>query len=170
METREEKKRTDKFAAVREIWDKLISNCTAHYSPGEHITINEQLLGFSGRCPFRIYIVNKPAKYGIKLIMVCDAKTSYMLNTLPYLGKYTQPPHGMALGHYVTTKLVVLYANSKRIITGDNWFGSVPLVNDLLDNYNLTYVGTVQANKAQITPEMIDKKRFTNGQSAFLFD
>ncbi|XP_066969259.1 piggyBac transposable element-derived protein 4-like [Macrobrachium rosenbergii] len=156
METRKDRKRTDKFAAMREIWDKLISNCTTRYSPGEHTTIDEQLLGFRGRCPFRIYIANKPAKYGIKLIMVCDAKTNYMLNALPYPGKHTQP-HGRALAHYVTTKLVALYASSKRNITGDNWFTSVPLVNDLLDNYNLTYVGTVRANKAQMPPEMIDK-------------
>ena len=124
METREERKRTDKFAAIREIWDMLINNCTSRYCPGENLTIDEQLLGFRGRCPFRIYIANKPAKYGIKLIMVCDSRTNYKLNAMPYLGKHTQPPHGMSLGQYVTTKLVAPYANNKRNVTGDN--GSRP--------------------------------------------
>lgn len=170
METREERKSTDKFAAIREIFDMFINNCTSRYCPGENLTIDEQLLAFRGRCPFRMYIANKPAKYGIKLIMVCDSETSYMLNAMPYLGKHTQPPHGMSLGQYVTTKLVAPYANTKRNITGDNWFTSIPLTTDLLDNYGLTYVGTVRANKKEIPPEMIDKSLFKHGQSAFLFD
>ena len=47
---------------------------------------------------FRVYIANKPAKYGIKLIMVCDAKFYYMANAMPYLGKHTQPPCRVSLG------------------------------------------------------------------------
>ena len=169
-ETREERKRTDKFAAIREIFDMFINNCTSRYCPGENLTIDEQLIGFRGRCPFRMYIANKPAKYGLKLIMVCDSETSYMLNAMPYLGKHTQPPQGIPLGQYVTTKLVAPYANTNRNITGDNWFTSIPLTTDLLDNYGLTYIGTVRANKKEIPPEMTDKSLFKHGQSAFLFD
>lgn len=66
-----------------------------------------------------------------------------MLIALPYLGKHTEPPHGVSPGHHITTQLVTPYANTKRNATGDIWFKSVPLINDLLVNYGLTYVGTV---------------------------
>lgn len=171
MDTREERKKTDRFASIREIWDRFISNCTARYSPGENITISKQLLSFRASCLFRMYITNKPAKYGIKLIMVCDAKSHYMLNAVPYLGKHTQPPHGISLGHHVTTKLITPYANTKRYITGDRQLVYVcSTCKDLLENYSLTYVGTVRGNKIEIPPQMIDKSRFASGQSAFVFD
>ena len=40
----------------------------------------------SGRVGFRIYIKNKPNKYGIKLYILCDAATGYMQNCDVYKG------------------------------------------------------------------------------------
>ncbi|KAG5897992.1 hypothetical protein JTB14_007937 [Gonioctena quinquepunctata] len=31
--------------------------------PGSHMTVDEQLLGFSGRAPLRVYMKSKPDKY-----------------------------------------------------------------------------------------------------------
>ncbi|XP_066984701.1 piggyBac transposable element-derived protein 4-like [Macrobrachium rosenbergii] len=90
--TREQRKENDKFAPIRKVWDLFIAQCKSGYTPGAHITIDEQLLGFRGRCPFRMYICNKPARYGIKIIMICDVETKYMLRAMPYLGTHTKPP------------------------------------------------------------------------------
>lgn len=49
------------FAAIMEIWDKLFSSYSAHYKPGSYVTNVEQLLAFKERCPFKMYIPNKPA-------------------------------------------------------------------------------------------------------------
>jgi len=92
-----------------------------------------------------------------------------MLNAMPYLGKKTKPPEVVALGHYVTMELCKPYFGSKRNITGDNWFTSVPLVKKLLEK-GLTYVGTIRKNKEEIPEEMTDKTRFKPRQCAFLFD
>ena len=35
------------------------------YTPGPHMTVDEQLVCFRGKCPFRQYIPLKPGKYGI---------------------------------------------------------------------------------------------------------
>jgi len=85
--TRADRKETDPFAPIRSIWEELISNCKIFYKAGSYITIDEQLLAFRGRCPFRMYIPTKPAKYGIKIVMVCDAGTKYMVDASPYIGK-----------------------------------------------------------------------------------
>jgi len=61
------------------------------------------------------------------------------------------------------------YFGSKRNITGDNWFTSVPLVKDLLEK-GLTYVGTIRKNKGEIPEEMTDKARFKPRQCTLLFD
>ena len=67
----------------------LLLSVWKSYVPGPHITVDEQLLAFRGKCDFKMYIANKPAKYGIKLVMACNAKSKYMLNAMPYSGKGT---------------------------------------------------------------------------------
>ena len=37
------RRQTDKFAAIRELWDLVMDNCQKSYFPGANVTINEQL-------------------------------------------------------------------------------------------------------------------------------
>ena len=78
-----------RFATIRKLWDDFIAQCVKSYIPGPHITVNEQLLAFRGRCAFKMYIANKPAKYGMKLVMACDTESKCMLNIMPHLRKGT---------------------------------------------------------------------------------
>nr|CAI5869771.1 unnamed protein product [Callosobruchus analis] len=106
--TRDERKVTDPFAAIRDIWDIFINICKTAYVPSTYMTIDEQLLGFRGKCPFRMYIPNRPEKYSIKIVMVCDTASKYMLNAAPYLGKKTNT-EGLTLAEYFvksTTRIV----------------------------------------------------------------
>lgn len=169
-QTRQVRREVDKFAAVREIWDIFIERCGKLYVPHENLTVDEQLLGFRGRCPFRMYIPNKPAKYGIKLVLINDSKSKYLVGGIPYLGKQgTQPKGGLTLGHQFTRELTRPYHGTHRNVTTDNWFTSVPLVSDLLNNCGMTLVGTVRANKKEIPKEMTDKATRERGSSAFLY-
>lgn len=59
--TRDQRKKTDNLATIRDIFDNSVENIQKHYVPSENLTIDEML------CPFRVYITNKPAKYGIKI-------------------------------------------------------------------------------------------------------
>ena len=168
-DTYAERQQQDKFAHVRELWDSFIANCSRLYEPHDNLTVDEQLLGFRGNCPFRMYIPNKPAKYGIKLVLICDSDTKYMLGGIPYLGKQdTTSRSGVNLGHYYTVELTRPYHGSNRNVTTDNWFTSVPLITDLLTNYGMTLVGTVRGNKREIPLEMKAKETRQHGSSAFL--
>ena len=62
LATRVQRVKDDKFAAIRSVWDQVIANCIANYEPSGHLTVDEQLLAFRGRCGFRMYIPNKPAR------------------------------------------------------------------------------------------------------------
>lgn len=169
-ETRAERRIDDKFAPIRELWTSVISNCYNLYKPGSYITIDEQLLAFRGRCPFKMYIPNKPSKYGIKIVMLCDVGTKYMINAEPYLGKSTKTNGQPLADHYVKGLTEVLYG-SNRNITMDNWFTSVPLASTLLDKpYNLTVVGTIRKNKKELPPEITTLTGREIGSSRFCFD
>ena len=99
--------------------------------------------------------------------MVCDAKSHYMTNVIPYLEEHTQPPRGVSLAQYVSELLLEPFSESGRIVIGDNWFTSVPLIQNLLSEFKFTYIGTICSNKREIPSQIIDKKNFKPGQSTF---
>ncbi|XP_031664608.1 piggyBac transposable element-derived protein 4-like [Oncorhynchus kisutch] len=78
---------TDKLAAIREVWDLWEARLPALYNPGPDVTVDEQLVPFRGCRPFSQYIPSKPAKYGIKSWVACDAKSNYAWKMQVYTGK-----------------------------------------------------------------------------------
>ncbi|XP_053968281.1 piggyBac transposable element-derived protein 4-like [Anastrepha ludens] len=91
--SRRQKSSTDKFAPIREIFDKWSELLADYFNPSECVTIDEQLLGFRGRCKFRQYMPSKPEQYGIKFWLLVCSKTCYVWKIQPYLGK---PVGGLA--------------------------------------------------------------------------
>ena len=89
--------------------------------------MDEQLLGFRGRCKFRMYIKSKPDKYGLKIISLNDANTSYMIHAIPYLGK-TSTPQGIQVSEYFLEEVTKPIHDTNRTVTCDNWFSSIQLV------------------------------------------
>ena len=57
------------------------------YNPGPEVTVDERLVPYRGRRPFKQYIPSKPGKYGIKIWAACDARSSYAWNMQVYTGK-----------------------------------------------------------------------------------
>ena len=92
-----------------------------------------------------MYIANKPAKYGIKIFMVCDADTYYCCNAFPYLGKNSTPvlPASENQGHYFTMKLLEPLMAAGRTVCLDNWFTSLNLTKELQLN-GMHLVGTIR--------------------------
>ncbi|XP_046666739.1 piggyBac transposable element-derived protein 4-like [Homalodisca vitripennis] len=154
--TRDARKETDPLAPIREVWDKFIEHCKVYYIPGPYCCIDEQLLAFRGNTQFRMYIPNKPAKYGLKLVMLCNSN-GYLINAIPYTGKKMDTGR-QPQAYYFVDKLSDTIRGSNRNITVDNWFSSVPLFNDMLSKYNLTMVGTLRKNKPHIPSVMLQSK------------
>lgn len=141
--TRDEKRKTDKIAAIRVIFTMLVQNSQKSYSLGQNVTIDEKL-GFRGRCGFLQYIPNKPNKYGIKIYALVDSQVYYLYNLEIYTG--FQPEGSNRLSNspsYVVLRLCEPIYQSGRNVTADNWFTSIPLIDELGTN-NLSYVGTIK--------------------------
>jgi len=149
--TRQERVAQHRLAPIKELWDAFMENCKKYYSPSTNCTIDEQLLSFRGHFSARMYIPNKPDKYGIKIVMLNDVQTSYMLNAEPYVGKLsTKDP----VPEYYVKKLSEPIHGSERNITADNWFMSVELAKKMVD-LSLTIVGTLRKNKPEIPASFI---------------
>lgn len=147
----------DRFAPFRNVWEMFIRNCTACYEAGRDCTVDEILFSFRGRCKFRMYIKSKPDKYGIKFFALNDPRTSYLINAFPYLGKIvlTDKLEVESLSEYYFRKTVEPIQGSKRSVTCDNWFTSVPLLLRMKEEpYLLKMTGTIRKNKGEIPAEM----------------
>jgi hypothetical protein len=105
------------------------------------MTIYEMLVPFGGRCSFRMYIPSKPAKYGVKIQILADSQTHYMLNAEVYTVKALVRADKTTLSHptQVVLRMVKPVENTNRNITGNNWYTSMELV-DQLKKKGLTYV------------------------------
>ncbi|XP_050310762.1 piggyBac transposable element-derived protein 4-like [Anthonomus grandis grandis] len=84
LQTRKERIKLDKLAPISEVFNTFVDNAPEMYNPGDNVTLDEMLVPFRGRCGFRMYIPSKPAKYGLKVQILADSKTHYMLNAEIY--------------------------------------------------------------------------------------
>lgn len=166
--TRSERQATDKLAPIREIWDIFIQNCTNNYEPSNNCTIGEQLVSFRGRCLFSIYMKNKPERYGMKIFMLNDSETFYMLAAIPYVGK-VEPTANDSVPAYFVKALVdqASLSGTWRTITMDNWFTSISLFETLERDYQLRAVGTIRKNKREIPSTL--KAKSAVGSARFVF-
>lgn len=158
--TREARKMNNKAAAISDIFEKVISNSQAVYSPSAFVTIDEMLVPFRGRCGFKVYMPKKPKKYGIKILCLTDAKTSYLCNGYIYTGKgsdgvgLTEKQKELSIPTQSLIRLCKKIKGSNRNITADNWFSSIEAV-DKLRKMKLTYVGTMRKDKRCIPTEFL---------------
>ena len=62
--SRRQRRQTDKFCLISEVWDCFIENCKKCYIPSFDLTIDEQLFSCKTMCFFTQYMANKPDKFG----------------------------------------------------------------------------------------------------------
>lgn len=169
-----ERRREDPAAPVSEIFNMFVQNCQDVYSVSVSTCIDEMLIQFRGRCKFKVYMPNKPAKYGIKVMCLTDARNHYFYNGYIYTGrdsdgqglsdsdkKFNKPTQS------VLRLTRPIYGTNKNV-TADNWFSSIQLI-DVLFERKLTYVGTLKKNKREIPPEFLPSKRREVGSTLYGF-
>lgn len=167
--TRVERRKTDKLAAIRFIYDKFIENSKRSYVPGSFMTIDEMLHACRCRCDFLQYMSGKPAKIGIKMQAFVDAVTFYTWNLELYCGQHPEGPHKVSNSPAAIVKrLVEPLEKSNRNITFDNSYTSKDLAADLLKK-GLTCLGTLKKNKREIPPEFLANKSRELKSSLFGF-
>lgn len=165
---RHQRREIDRLAPIRELFELMTHSFQRLFTPSEFCTIDEQLVKFRGRCPFRMYIPSKPAKYGIKVFAVVCAKTMYCLNLEVYVGTQPDGPYKLPQSaEEVTLRMIEPIAGTNRNLTSDNWFTSVPLAERLLHEKQLTLVGTIRCNRVGVPNEMRPHKDRTVYSSIF---
>ena len=128
----------------------LISVCKAafldRFISGLDLSVDEAMGKYKGRIFFRQYMWKKPIKWGIKVWMLADTATGYVCNFDVYLGKPDGGGREVDLCSKVVLSISQPFLHTNRHIYFDNYYTSIPLVEELLRRG--TYAcGTLRANR-----------------------
>ena len=120
----------------------LVSNCLRNYRRDWSLTMDKQLFSIKNKCPFIVFMLNKPDKLGMKFWVLSEVSSKYVYNILPCLGAVEKEQrNGRPLTKDVMMRLTSnLDRNGGYNITTDNVFTSVHLAG-LLSQQNMTIVG-----------------------------
>ena len=124
---------------------------------GSMLTIDETLVTFKGRCPFKQYIPSKPGGYGLKFWILSDSNSRYVYNMETYIGKKSNAGREVNLGEKILLDLLEGIDAAGRSVTCDNFFTSLSLARKLLEK-NFSLVGTIRKNIPELPLEMVSTK------------
>lgn len=83
----EVRRNRDRLLPIRALFNQVVSRFAELYIPASKLCVDEQLVSFRGRCPFRVYMPDKPKKYGIKIWALTDNSSGYILKLQVYEGR-----------------------------------------------------------------------------------
>jgi DNA polymerase III subunit epsilon len=134
---------------IKEFQDYLETRFTSSFIPGQYLSLDESLVRAFGRIKFKVRIVTKSARYGIKMYVLTDATTAFVLKVIVYTGAYTYQVcerEDLMKTVKVVVELTKAYQGTHRTIYIDRFYTSLDLMKQL-DKVDLYVTGTVMKNR-----------------------
>jgi Transposase IS4 len=126
---------------IAEIRDYLEERYTRLFTPGQQLSLDETLIRAFGRIKFKVRIVTKAARYGIKIYMITDAVTAFVLLVLIYTGRSTygavEDQEERLKTVQVVNHLVQPFVGTYRTIYVDRFYTSLELLKSLEEKKTL---------------------------------
>ena len=121
--------------------------------------IDESLALWKGRLHFKQYIPSKRHKFGIKMFILCDCKTGFIIDFIVYSGSQTKLNYQKQLGvtGSIVTTLLDRFLNKGHSLFVDNYYSS-PTLFEYLHQYKTGACGTVRKDRAGL-PAFEEKQK-----------
>lgn len=162
-ETRDDRWKKDRFAAIREVFEIFNTACMSSLNPADYLSLDETLYSTRTQISFKQYNPSKPAKYGLLFKSINGARYPYTHVTAPYCGKPTDEsgeyyvPGTENIVMSLVERLSSKVSLKGRNISFDRLYTSLSL--ELwLHSRNITSIGTMQINRRGIPSELKDVK------------
>ena len=65
-------------------WSHYLLSFLSQYHTHEELSVDEAMIPFKGRLSIKQYMKDKPTKWGIKVFVLADSKTSYTVRLQVY--------------------------------------------------------------------------------------
>ena len=123
----------DPLNKIREFKNALEERFRLLCEPGRNLSVDETLLRVYGRLSFKVRVVTKAARYGIKMYVCTDSTDAYVLSTSMYTGAEKSPEvaNDLKKTTNVVLDLVKPYNGTQRSIKTDRYYTSVELAVNL---------------------------------------
>lgn len=135
------------LAKIKSVIEHVQSKFSEVLTPEKNLCIDESLLLWKGRLRFKQYIPLKRNRFGMKLFMIVDCKTGFVLGFVVYTGadtnyqKFDLGVTGDIVAHFLQP-----YFHKGHVIYIDNWYTS-PTLAEFLHDRDTGMCGTVKANR-----------------------
>ncbi|GFR62082.1 PiggyBac transposable element-derived protein 4-like [Elysia marginata] len=140
----------DPLHKVRPFLDHLRQAFPSFYLPTQNICIDEALCPWRSRAQMRVYMKDKPVKWGIKLYKLCESKSGYVV-------EFEVMAHEINVSNTpeeVCKRLIAKYLNQGHCLYIDNYYCNPSLCNFLAAN-NTIFVGTVRPNRVGLPKDLM---------------
>ena len=152
----------DKLAHVRPILEEIRQTSQREYNPHMEVSIDEAMIGYSGRLGFKQYVPLKPTKRGIKVWVRADPFNGFVCDFQVYTGKTVNNPE-INLGARVVLDLMAPLDNLGHHLYCDSFFTSPYLFLELWRRGTMA-CGTVRSNRKGLPPGLDRIKLKEQGQ------
>ena len=133
----EDKKNYDEMTQL--IFNDLNAKFSYYYKPEEKLCIDEGVIKSQQRYSFKCYFPNKPTKVGMKMYILCESKSSYVLNLKLYTGAKQKLEE-------LITEMTQKYVNLNHKLYMDNFYTSFSLIK-ILEKLKIYVSGTLRLNR-----------------------
>ena len=110
----------DRLRKVRFIYDHVRNKSREYWQPNRHVCIDERMVRFKGRNVMKVYVKQKPVKWGFKSYTLCDSETAYNCYFEMYTGQNV-PPGEHGLTHDLVMRLMQPYVGQGYRLFTDNY-------------------------------------------------
>lgn len=119
--------------------------------PHQNLCIDESIIVFKGRLIFKQFIPSKRHRFGIKMFVLCDVMTGYILDFIIYCGDGTDivDSQNFGISGAVVTTLLTEYLGKGHSLWCDNWYTGPQLFKHLHEN-KTNACGTVRKNRKEM--------------------
>lgn len=136
----------DPLHKVRPVYDHLRNKFKTLYTPTQDVSIDEAMCPWKGNINYRVYMKDKPTKWGIKLYELCESDSGYVFDFEIYCGfpGLSNRPVDVCL------RLMEPLLDKGFTLFTDNYYSCPELSNKLADRDTNT-VGTVRNNRVGLS-------------------
>ena len=148
----------DRLHKVRFVYDKVRTASAQLWQPKQHVSLDERMIRFKGRHSMKVYVKNKPVKWGFKTYALCDSSNHYNYAFEMYCGQVdVVSEHGLT--YDVVMRLFSALLNQGYCLYTDNYYTSnVLATTSLANSSHLT--GTVRSNRTGFPDALKNVKAF----------
>ncbi|XP_012935902.1 piggyBac transposable element-derived protein 4 [Aplysia californica] len=149
------------LAKLEPVYSTLRATFQSLYTPERKVSIDEAVCPWRGRLRFRVYMKDKPHKWGIKLYELCESSSGYVYDFEVYAGI----PGLSNRPVDVCKRLMTPLLHKGYVLFTDNYYTCPELVDDLAADDTMC-VGTVRANRVGMPKDLVNMNLAT-GEVSF---